>query len=135
MAAENIDRLRGGLDAFMRSGETDVGFLAADFELHQASSIVDTAGVFRGPGALGAALLELRESFDDLSFEAERFIHAPGGEVVVLVHVRGRGRGSGLEIDNRVAWVWTFRGDQAVRLVVYEEPANALEAAGVRDPD
>jgi ketosteroid isomerase-like protein len=127
-----IDRLRFGLETFNRTGETAVvGFLAPDFELHQASSIVDTAGVFRGPGALRDSLDELNESFENLTFEAERFLEAPGGEIVVLVHARGRGRGSGMEIDNHIAWVWTFRDQQAVRMVVYEDPADALEAVGL----
>jgi ketosteroid isomerase-like protein len=133
MSQEIVDRLRAGLDRFNRTGEIEVGFLAPDFEMHQASSIVDTAGVFHGPDALRDSLRELEESFDDLSFQAERFIEAPGGEVVVFIHSRGRGRGSGLEIDNHIAWVWTFRGDQAVRLAVYEEQAEALEAAGLSE--
>ena len=54
------------------------------------------------------------------------------GEVVVLIHARGRGRGSGVEIDNHIAWVWTFRGGQATRLVVYEEQSDALAAVGLR---
>lgn len=128
---ETIDRLRSGLRAFIRSGETDVGFLASDFELHQAPSIVDTAGVFRGPAALSDSLDELRGSFERLVFEPEEFLAAPGGEIVVLVRARGRGRGSGMEVDNRIAWVWTFRGDQAIRLVVFEEPAAALAAVGL----
>ena len=66
-----------------------------------------------------------------MSFEPERFLEAPGGEVVVLIHTTGRGRGSGLEVDNHIAWVWTFRDDQAVRMVVYEEPADALAAVGL----
>ena len=86
MSQENVERLRAGLTAFNRGGATDEDFLAEDFELHQASSIVDTAGVFHGRGALRGSLRELRESFDDLRFEAEKFIEAPGGEVVVLVH-------------------------------------------------
>jgi ketosteroid isomerase-like protein len=131
MSQENVDRLRAALAAF-GSGEIDVEFLAADFELRQASSIVDTAGVFHGRDAVGASLRELRESFDELSFEADEIIEAPGGEVVVLVHARGRGRGSGVDVDNHIAWVWTFRGDKAVRLVVYEEQAEGLEAAGLR---
>jgi ketosteroid isomerase-like protein len=131
MSHEDVDRLRAGLTAFIRSGETDVAFLAPDFELHQASSIVDTAGVFHGREALRGSLRELRESFDEIRFEVEEFIEAPDGEVVVLVHARGRGRGSGVEIDNHIAWVWTFQNGQAVRLVVYEEQAQALEAVGL----
>jgi ketosteroid isomerase-like protein len=133
MSRENVDRLRAGIEAFRRTGEIDVAFLAPDFELHQASSIIDTAGVFHGGGALQDSLRELRESFEELSFEAERFIEAPGGEIVVFIHARGQGRGSGVTIDNHIAWVWTYRDDKAVRLVVYEEQAEALEAVGLTE--
>jgi hypothetical protein len=38
MSQEKIDRLRAGYKAFGRTGETDVDFLAPDFELRQAGS-------------------------------------------------------------------------------------------------
>jgi ketosteroid isomerase-like protein len=133
MSQENVEQLRAAMEAFNRTGEIVTDHLASDFEMHQASSIVDTAGVFRGPESLRRALSELEESFEGLRFEPERFIEAPNGELVVLVHVRGRGRGSGLEMDNHIAWVWTFRGDKAVRWVVYEEQAQALEAVGLSE--
>ena len=131
MADELIDKLRTGIDAFNRTGELEARFLAPEFELHQASSIVDTAGVFRGPDALSDSLGELSESFEELTFEPEGFAEAPSGEVVVQIHVRGRGRGSGMEIDNHIAWVWTFRDGLAVRLVVHENPGNALRTLGL----
>jgi ketosteroid isomerase-like protein len=132
MTQERIDRLRAGYAALNR-GETgdQVDLLAPDFELHQASSIVDTAGVFQGARGIRDVMRELEESFEELSFEPEEFIEAPNGEVVVLVRVRGRGRGSGVVIDNRIAHVWTFRDDKATRNVVYEEQAEALEAVGL----
>jgi ketosteroid isomerase-like protein len=135
MSQEKIDRVRAGYDALNR-GETeaDVGLLASDFELRQASFIVDTAGVFYGRGAVRDVVRELEEAFEDLSFEPEEFMESPNGEIVVLVHVRGRGRGSGVEIDNRIAHVWTFRDDRAIRIVVYEEQAEALEATGLGPP-
>ena len=123
--------MRAGLAEFAETGVAPTGFLAPEFELHQASSIVDTAGVFRGPDSFQRSLDELGESFEDLTFEAEDILEAPGGEIVVLVHARGRGRGSGVEIDNRIAWVWTFRDDKAVRLVVHEERGDALAAVGL----
>jgi ketosteroid isomerase-like protein len=133
MSQENVERLRAAMEAFNSTGEIVTEHLAPDFEMHQASSIVDTAGVFHGPESLHRALRELEESFEDLRFEPERFFEAPGDEVVVFVHVRGRGRGSGMEMDNHIAWVWTFRGHKAVRWVVYEEPAQALEAVGLSE--
>src|SRR5215208_3222809 len=114
--SERIDRLRAGLEEFNRTGRIPTELYHSDFELHQASSIVDTAGVFHGPGAPQASLHELSESFDDMTFEPERILEAPGGEVVVLIHARARGRASGLELDNHIAWVWTFRDAKAVRL-------------------
>ena len=133
MTPENVERIRAGFDTFSRTGEFDVSFFASDFEMHQASSIVDSAGVFHGRSALRDVLDELEEAFEEVAVEAERLIEAPGGEVVVFVRVRGRGRGSGIEIDNQIAHVWTFRDQEAVRMVAYEEPADALEAVGAQE--
>jgi ketosteroid isomerase-like protein len=132
MSQERIDRLRSNLEAFNRTGE--IRGLAPDFEMRQADSIIDTAGVFHGSDGARRSVGELERSFEDLSFEPERFLEAPGGEVVVFIRVRGRGRGSGVEMENRIAWVWTFRGDEAVRLEVYEERDEALRAVGLSAP-
>ena len=133
MSQEKVERLRAGLDAFNRTGKLNVEFLVPDFELHQASSIIDTAGVFHGRDAIHGSLGELSESFDDLSFEAEEFFWAPGGEVLVFIRARGRGRASGAEMDNRIAWVLTYRGEKVARLVIYEERREALEAVGLSE--
>ena len=133
MAQGRIDQLRANLEAFNRTGEVNLGRLAPDFEVHQASSIIDTAGVFSGPDAPKDSLRELQEAFEELSFEGEEFIEAPSGEVVVFIRARGRGLGSGVEIDNPIAWVFTFRGDTVSRLVVYEERSDALEAVGLSE--
>jgi len=127
----NIEQLRAAYEAFNQTGEIVGDHLAPDFEMRQASSIIDSAGVFHGPTAFRDVLRELQEAFEDFTTEAERFIEAPTGEIVVLVHVLGRGRGSGAEMDNRIAHVWTFRGDKAVRMVAYEEQADALAAVDV----
>jgi hypothetical protein len=44
--SQNADRLRTGYERFNRTREYDLNLLAPDFEMHQASSIIDTAGVF-----------------------------------------------------------------------------------------
>ena len=131
MAQEKIDRLRAGYNASGMTGDTDADFFAPDFELRQASSIIDTAGIFQGKDAIRDVMRELEESFEELTMMPEDLIDTPDGEVVVLIHIRGRGRGSQVEIDNHIAHVWTFRDDKAVRCVVYEEPAEALEAVGL----
>ena len=129
--SERSTRLTQLLDAFKTRGERAAHAFTPDFEMHQASSIIDTRGVFRGPDALLEALRELRGSFQELDFEPERFIDAPGGRLVVFVRVRGRGRGSSVEIENQIAWVLTYRGDRLARMVVHEETSEALEAVGL----
>jgi ketosteroid isomerase-like protein len=132
VSSERIERIEALLESYLRSGEVAPGIVAPDLEIRQASSIVDTAGTFRGPGAIDEVLGELRESFDNLRFEPEQFAEAPGGEVVVIVRVLGRGRGSGIEIDNRIAWVGTFNEDDVLqRLEVFEEPSEALSSVGL----
>ena len=128
---ERVERLRAGIEQFNRTGEVPTELYAPDFELHQSSSIVDTAGVFHGPEASRASLDELDEAFEDMTFEPEGFAEAPGGEIVVFIHTKGRGRASGLELDNHIAWVFTFRDGKVARMVIYEEPADALDAVGL----
>src|SRR5215212_2092755 len=135
MSQESVDRLRESYEAFSRTGEYDADLLAPDFELHQASAIIDTQGVFYGRDALLDVLRELQEAFEELDFEAKKFFEAPGDEIVVLIHVRGRGRGSRIEIDNHIAHVWTLREGKAVRMVVYEEQVEALKALGLSEQD
>jgi ketosteroid isomerase-like protein len=132
MSQEKIEQLRAAYELFNQTGEIVVAHLAPDFEMQQASSIIDSAGVFHGPNAFRDVLRELAEAFEDFRAEAEGFIEAPTGEIVVLVHVLGRGRGSGAAMDNRIAHVWTYRDDKAVRMVAYEQQADALAAAGVQ---
>jgi ketosteroid isomerase-like protein len=131
MSQARIDRLRAGLERMNRTGELPADAFAPGFELRQASSIIDTAGDFHGPGGIHDAIRELAESFENLSFEPEEFFEAPGDEMVVFIRVQARGRGSGLEMDNHIAWVLTYLDDKVVRLVVYEERAEALAAVGL----
>ncbi len=129
---QNIDRLRSAIEAFNRTGELDAANIAPDFEVHQASSIIDTAGVFHGVEGMRQSLAEIEGAFEDVSYEPEQILEAPGGEFVVLIRARGRGKGSGIELDNEIAWVWTYRAGKAIRLEVYEDRAEALAAVDIR---
>jgi ketosteroid isomerase-like protein len=132
MSQENVNRLRARYEA-ADSGAWGGDLLAHDFELHQASSIIDSTGVFKGAHAIRDVMGELEESFEEISVEAEEISEAPEGEIVVVLRISGRGRGSGIELDNRIGHVWTFRDDKAVRMVAYEEPAEALKAVGLEE--
>jgi len=130
--SQESNRLRSGYESLSR-GTIDVELLATDFELFQTSSIIDSAGTFRGRDAVGEAIAEIRASFEELEFVPEDFIDVSDGQVLVLVHVHGRGRGSGVAIDDHIAHLWTFRDGTAVRLVIYQEPSEGLKAVGLEE--
>jgi ketosteroid isomerase-like protein len=131
--SQNAERLYAGYERFNRTREYDIDLFAPDFEMHEASSIIDTAGVFLGRAAVIDVLRDLEEAFEELSWEIERLVEAPDDRVVVFVRARARGRGSGVETDARIAHVWTFRDDKAVRMDVFVERAEALEAVGLSE--
>ena len=76
----------------------------------------------------------LSEAFEDFHFEPEKFVEA-GDNVVALLRARGRGKGSGIVVERPVAHVWTFRDGEPVRVQIYLDRAQAMEAVGVSEQD
>lgn len=58
------------------------------------------------------------------------------GRVLALNTMHGRGRGSGMELDERLATLQTFRGGRMVRTRFYwGDWSRALEEAGVSESE
>jgi ketosteroid isomerase-like protein len=56
-----------------------------------------------------------------------------GDRVYVVATQRGRGKGSGIEVETRYALLYEVEGDQITGMTFYIDPAEALEAAGLRE--
>jgi ketosteroid isomerase-like protein len=66
--------------------------------------------------------------------DAEEFVDA-GENVIVRVRQGGRGRESTVEVEMPMYWqVYRLRDGRAVRVEIYREEADALEAVGLRKP-
>jgi ketosteroid isomerase-like protein len=72
------------------------------------------------------------EVFKDYDLRPERFWEE-GDLVVVALHERGTAAGSGIPIDDHYAHVWTLRDGLVVRVQVFRNRAEALEAAGLSE--
>jgi ketosteroid isomerase-like protein len=90
------------------------------------------------PGAASAygidAVQKYMESFanywDEIRFEAQEYIDA-GEQVVVVARLVGRGKSSGVDVTRTWAYVWTLRGQKALRMQgCYADHAEALRALG-----
>ena len=78
-------------------------------------------------------LSEWRDVWDGLEVDVEDVRAAPDGRVLSLILQRGKGRSSGLAMEMEMAQVATLRNGKVTRLDNYEDRAEALEAAGLRE--
>ena len=132
MASSTAERLSAGYEVLATTGAwpAELALLGPGFELHQ-DPMLDNARVFRGADAPAALMALMAESFSEPAVQAERFIEAPAGEIVVIVSVSGRGRASGIAIKRHQAHVWRFEGPEAREMTVHGSPHEALRALGL----
>jgi ketosteroid isomerase-like protein len=134
MSQESVNRVREGYEAFSR-GDIDaaVAGFHPDIEWIAWDALPD-GGTVHGRDGVREFFRSWRESFGDISVEAEEVFDA-GETVVVVTRVRGQVRGSSAEVVTpSVPWVWTIRDGQAVRMEMFPNKAAAFEALGLSDP-
>ena len=129
MSRENVELVHRIHDGWSR-GDFSIGtdLMAPDFEWHQHDEAVEP-GSHNG-AAIGGAIRRIFKVLEDFRVEPEEYIDA-GDKVVVIARNRGTGKGSGVELDQRFAYVWTVQLGKLADLQVYEDRRNALEAAGL----
>ena len=71
------------------------------------------------------------EGFEQVRQVPERFIDC-GDRVLVFLRSEARGRTTGLDIDEEWASLDTLRNGRAVRVQLFRDREEALEAAGLR---
>jgi ketosteroid isomerase-like protein len=127
----NEEVIRRGYEAISRG---DVA--AAKTLLHPDCELLTLFGgvagrTYRGHEGIDAWFADMQESWEEVEQTPERFIEVDGERTIAVVRFRGRGRGSGIEIDQRLAGVFTIRGGKGIRVETYASLDEALEAAGV----
>jgi uncharacterized protein len=110
----NVETLRRGYAALNRGDLSAVlELLDPDIEWHEPAHSPD-AGTHRGRDSFERFLRGWIESFDGFRVEPERVVER-GEDIVAVVHQTGTGRASGLEVEARLAHVWTVADGRAVR--------------------
>ncbi len=131
MSRENVEVVRRMYEAYL-AGDVDRALahfhpdVAADF------SVRGDTGPTEGRQALSQTVASWVGTWDDYSEQVEE-IHDLGDTVCVIATQRGRGRGSGVEIDNRWGQLYTIENGLITSVTMYDSPARALEAAGLRE--
>jgi len=129
--SQNIELARRSFEALHR-GDFDVGFedFAPDFELDMSRAIGMDRGIYN-VDQMRRLMEELLAAWETIQVGAEDYIDA-GEHVVIPFTNRFRGR-DGIDVQARGAWLGTVRDGLIVRICLYQEVHEALEAAGLSE--
>jgi uncharacterized protein len=129
---ENIEVVRR-LHERLNSGDIDgvVELCEPAFHLDMSERVFNPE-IYEGHEGIRRFYADVRDIWEQYRWTPEQLLEARP-HVVALVRAQGRGRGSGLEIDRRIALVWTFARGRATALRLYVDPTKALEAVGLSE--
>jgi len=130
MSRENVEVVRRNQDAWNRCDlRTWLASFRSDAEIDWSRARGPFKGVYRGPREFEAFWDVFWSTFDDVHVELYGLAEA-GSEVVYsnTAHMRGR---QGIEVTARSTFVWTVENGQITRFRMFQERAEALEAAGL----
>jgi ketosteroid isomerase-like protein len=135
MSQEDVETIRRMYECWLQDDARLFDALDPEIELRPdpAADWVGINDIYRGHDGVRSYIAQVYEAFEDYRPEVERLIDA-GDKVITLAIEHGRGRGSGATVEaRRTAHVWTMRANKAIRLDLYLDRAEALEAAGLRE--
>lgn len=91
-------------------------------------------GTYHGLEEFKAHTLQARETWAEGSCEPERFI-VDGDRLIVFVYVRVRLKQETEWREGRIAEVYTFHNGKAIQSRIFADRQQALEWAGVKNPN
>jgi ketosteroid isomerase-like protein len=131
MSEANVEIVRGLVPVKDRRPEEFVPHLHPEVEIIPAANFPDSE-VFRGHAGFERWKTRWPSTFERHEIEPTRFWDA-GDQVVVELHERVLVAGSSTFIERRFAHIWTFREGTVVSIQIFNDPAEALEAAGLSE--
>jgi hypothetical protein len=125
MAEANLEALQRGYEALNRGDLSGVlELLDPDIEWHEPGDSPE-AGTHHGRDSFERFFRSWIDSFDEFRVEPEHVVERRN-ELIAVVRQSGRGRASGVEIEIRLAHVWTIEDGRAVRWESVPNPDDAL---------
>jgi ketosteroid isomerase-like protein len=138
MSQENVEVVRGLIEAFNETGDREAAYALLDpeveFEVAWRSGR-DAADfrIHRGLDEVRAVIEELVAPFESIRYVVHEYADA-GDDIVAILEVLARPKGSSAEASTgRFGYVCTLRDGRIVRIQDFPDPAEALEAAGLSE--
>jgi len=132
MPEENVEVVRRAIGAYNRRDFEAIRALnQPEVELDWSASRGLDPGIYKGREEVIDFYRNFLETFEEVHIEPDRFIES-GDSVVVPNSAQIRGR-DGIETVARSALVFEVRSGLIARICLYQETAEAFEAAGLRE--
>jgi len=135
MPEENVEKIRTSLKAWS-SGDWDTALkdAAPDMVLDNSTNDGEWRGVHQGAEEIKRMWGLFTEPWDRVEIELADVIDSRNDRVVTSTQARFHGR-DGIELPGptRSGWIWEFRDGLLVRLTVFNDLRDALEATGLSE--
>jgi ketosteroid isomerase-like protein len=140
MSPENVEVVRRGFEEFqagLARGDPgavyDSGVLAPDAEWIPDPKVpLGLQTIYRGREGFVEFMRTWTENWE-WSIDLERLIDAGNDRVVAMFHQHATGHGSGATVDLHMALLYELENGRVIRMRNFIDPAEALEAAGLRE--
>ena|SRR5436190_2256530 len=136
MSQENVEVVRRVYDAVSRRDSV------TPFEIYAEDIVWDISNsrraalyarpIYHGHEGVREAWREGLLAFGEIDFEVDGVIDA-GDQVLAVIRERQVGRASGAPVEATHLAVWTFADGKVVRLQVFDDRQQALEAVGLSE--
>ena len=133
MSQGNVEVVRRGYEQFQATGQFVEGIVTADFVWDMSNFLGwPEQQVYEGVEGARSFLGDWAAAWDDWEFEVEA-LHDAGDRIVAVMRQRGRSKLTGAPVEMSLAQVWTLRDGKEARMDMYSDPAEALQAVGLRE--
>ena len=135
MSQENVEAFKRAVDA-INSGDVEAVLKAVHPEVEWHAFMEELLGgegrVYSGHAGVREFFRDFGEHFDQLLWEYPD-IRDLGDQVLAIGTFRARGRGSGAEVETTIGVLTDFENGIATRVWSTGDPAEVLEAAGLKE--
>jgi len=136
VSQENVEIVRGIYEALARrDAATPFEVYAEDivWDLSNSTSRAAVMGsVYHGHEGVREFWREGLSVFRTIDLDVEELIDA-GDQVVALIREREIGRTSGVPVDANHVAVWTLADGKVIRMQLFDDRSEALEAVGLEE--
>jgi ketosteroid isomerase-like protein len=135
MSQENVEIVRKAAEAFnLHDADALTALSHRDMEFVSVLTAVEAGGAtYRGPDAWEEYFAVMEETWDEWSLEVFDIFDATDDRAVAVIRLVGTGRHSGARAGITAGLAYWFREGKIWRLHTYPDPAEALEAVGLRE--